>query len=133
MASQHILPDSRARESKGSKMVDWAMPDGTTRRIEVEICYCANCGKPSQWVPKDNTAAAFYLCDECFEKYGAIAGTCAVSDQQFCENVVQEMLDAHGRPLTDLELFKLMEQGELGTGLELLMRESPYKVYKPSD
>jgi hypothetical protein len=33
-----------------------------------------------------------------------------------------------GRDLTELELFALLEQGKLGSPLELLNRESPYAV-----
>ena len=47
--------------------------------------------------------------------------------------VAYEMRERFGRELTDLELFRKAERGELGTALELLARESPYKVYRARD
>jgi len=109
--------------------IDWF---GKTQRIEMVPAYCANCGLCNWYVPKDNTTFAFYLCNQCHEQYGEIAGHYAMPDEQFCQNVSNEMHEKFKRDLTDLEIFKLLEKGELGTSLELLVKESPYKVYKPS-
>jgi hypothetical protein len=45
--------------------------------------YCANCGADGGYVPEDMKQVAFYLCDSCWEKHGAIAGAMAVSDDVF--------------------------------------------------
>lgn len=129
--SMHILPDSRLKEAKGTVIVNWELTDGSTVRIEVEPIYCANCGKLYGYVPKENTTFAFWLCRKCFEAHGEIAGTYAVPEDEFNQKVQTEMQERFGRDLTDLEIFKLLEQGELGRPLELLIRESPYKV--PND
>ncbi len=128
-----VLPDSRllhGDSSTESIMGDWALPDGTVVRIEVVPTYCGSCGRPSkQYVPKDNTAFYFCLCRPCFDKYGHIAGTMVSTVEEFNRDVEYEMMNKFGRALTDLELFHLLERGELGTALEKLNRESPYKVW----
>lgn len=110
-------------------MVDWTA-FGKTVRIEMVPYYCANCGKKQGYVPKENTSFAMYLCKKCHETLGDIAGTYAMPDDEFCQNVANEMTEKFGRGLTDLELFALMEKGELGRELELLNKESPFKVYQ---
>ena len=126
---QNVLPDSRLHDRlHGSVMADWTLTDGSTVRIEMAAVYCASCGVPFGWVPAENTAFAFWLCNQCFEQYGAVVGTCVMPDEEFCRNVQHEMQAKHGRDLSELELFRLIEQGKLGKELELLARESPYKV-----
>jgi hypothetical protein len=126
----HILPDSRLTHHPtfGSQMVDWPMPDGTTVRCECVMVYCANCGKEFGYVPKDNTSFAFWLCAKCFETHGAIAGTYAQPDDEFCKSVQEEMRKKFGRDLTGEELLALQECGKLGKALELLEKESPFPV-----
>ncbi len=125
-----VLPDSRLREPKGTAMVDWPLPSGKTVRVEAEKVFCANCGVPYGYVPKENTAFTCWLCNQCFEQYGAVAGTFAVPDEQFCRAVEYEMTERFGRALTDLEILAAMDQGKLGSALEKLARESPYPVYE---
>jgi hypothetical protein len=122
----HVLPDSRAREPKGCRVVDWELPDGRTVRVEAEPVYCASCGCPFGWVPRENMAFCFWLCNQCFERYGAIAGTYAAPDEEFRRAVVAEVEARFGRGLTDTELGRLAGEGRLGRALELLSRESPY-------
>jgi hypothetical protein len=128
-----MLPDSRlADRDMSTVMADWALPDGRTVRIECSPVYCANCGSMYGYVPKDNTVFVMWLCNRCFEQYGAVAGTYAVPDEQFCKDVAHEMHEAYGRTLSDWELFNLMERGALVAPLVALEKESPYRVYRAS-
>ena len=132
-----VLPDSRLASSQGGVMVDWplTLPDGTERTVRVECVpvFCGNCGVPYGYVPKDNTTFAFYLCPPCFEKYGEVAHTYALPDDEFNRNVEHEMKERFGRPLTASEIAVAADMGLLGKKLELLIAESPYKVHEYND
>ncbi len=122
------LPDSRlADRDFGTVMMDWPLPDGTTVRIECSPIYCANCGELQGHCPRWSTTWACYLCLPCLELHGAIAGTLAVPDQEFMDAVAYEMQARFGRQLTADELVVACEQGQLGSALEKLARESPYR------
>lgn len=123
-----VLPDSRLQSAVGCIMADWELPDGRTVRIEVQPIFCGNCGKHYGFVPKENTTFAFWLCRKCYEKYGAVAGTCAVPEDEFNRSVEAEMVERFGRSLTAVEVAALKEQDKLGRMLELLEKESPYPV-----
>lgn len=126
--SAHILPDSRLKDSSlATVMADWENPDGSFTRMEMQPVYCASCGIHYGWVPVFTTFAC-WLCNQCHEQYGVLAGTYVQPEEEFNQAVAQEMLERFGRSLTDLELFALMEQGKLGIALENLNKESPYKV-----
>lgn len=87
-----ILPDCRAKDPKGiiqSKIGNW-----------VPI-YCANCGKSGGAVPEENMNFAFYLCDNCVEAHGKIAGTMMMPDQVFWERVRQEQKEKRKKKLSD--------------------------------
>ncbi len=124
-----VLPDSRLQRHKiGTKIVDWPLIGGGTARIEVEMVYCASCGHLYGWVPLENTTFACFLCDQCYSQYGDIEGTWVASDEEFNRNVVYEMDRRYGHTLTAEEILREIEGHTLGTALEKLMRESPYKV-----
>src|SRR5262245_40247221 len=102
-----ILPDSRMKnETVGSVMADWPMADGKTVRVECVKVYCGNCGKEYGFVPRENTTFAFWLCNQCFEKYGAVAGTFALPDEEFCQAVQHEMQERLGRDLSEQEILR---------------------------
>lgn len=69
-----VLPDSRAQRTVGAQQIGmaWWVP-----------IYCANCGAKGGMVPEDNCTFAFWLCNNCWETHGAIAGTMAVPDELF--------------------------------------------------
>lgn len=95
--------------------------------MECVPVFCVNCGAEHGYVPLENTTFSFWLCQPCFDKYGAIAGTMVRPDHEFWEKVYQEM-DAHyGHCLNEIELFMLQEQG--WGRLASLVKESPIKVY----
>ena len=124
----HVLPDSRlaSRADFGCVMADWELPGGGTIRLEMMPIYCANCGKHYGYVPKENCTFACWMCNECVAKYGLIANTYAMPDDEFNRAVAFEVQERYGKDMTELELFKEIEQGRIGTALEKLERESPY-------
>jgi hypothetical protein len=125
MSTTDLLPDSRLLSNVGAVMREWPMPDGTKVWIETVPCFCANCGAEGPFVPKENTTFMFWLCRKC-EHFGAIAGTMTMPDHVFFQKVADEMLESHGRYLDGLDLVVLAAAGSLGSGLEKLIKESPY-------
>ena len=107
-----ILPDSRARETKGCIFT----PAGTWVSV-----FCANCGTPGGSCPEESTFL-FYLCNACFKTYGTVAGTMAVPDQAFYSRVAQEQQEAHGRALTHNELLAVV--AEDASPLATLLKEA---------
>jgi hypothetical protein len=97
-----ILPDSRAKETKGRIFTKSA---GTWVPV-----FCANCGVPGGSCPEENMTFMFYLCQKCNDTYGAIAGTMVMPDEVFFEKLKQEQLAAHGRYLTVPELVKVVQE-----------------------
>lgn len=130
--SKNVLPDSRLarRPDLGSVMVDWPLGDGTSIRLEAVKIYCANCGVPYGYVPRENTTFAFWVCASCAEKHGPVPGTFAVPDDEFNESVEHEVRARFGRDLTEAELIAAARDGRLGPALEALARDSPYPVRK---
>lgn len=122
-----VLPDSRLthRTTLGSVMADWAMPDGTTVRVECVPCFCANCGKSNGFVPKENTHFAFWLCQPCFDAYGDLPpGMYVQPDDAFWADVRAEMERTYGHVLSGDELAGMTE-ADLSPALQKLLTESP--------
>jgi hypothetical protein len=110
-------------------MAEWAQPDGSVLLLEMEPIYCFNCGKDAGYIPKDVMSHACYLCSGCsLDGWGEYASQLMNPDQEFWDKVAEETLARFGRKLTHKELVTLGEQGQLGTALDLLSRESPYKL-----
>lgn len=89
-----ILPDSRpqvARAVKAYRALNW-----------VPI-FCANCGADGGMVPEENMTFAFYLCQPCADRWGAIAGTYMEPDEVFWKKVHDAMMEKFGRILTPEE------------------------------
>lgn len=55
---------------------------GQFRTLWVPI-YCANCGAEGGRVPEENCKFAFWLCENCFQTHGKIAGTMSMPDEVF--------------------------------------------------
>lgn len=95
-----ILPDSRARETKGRIFT----------QIGVWIpVFCANCGVPGGSCPEENMTFLFYLCNKCAETHGAIAGTMMMPDEVFFQKLKEEQIASYGRYLTQPELAAVVE------------------------
>lgn len=122
------LPDSRLKDPRGVVRADWTMPDGRTVRLNMEPIFCINCGKPAGYVPQEVMSFVSWLCEPCAEKWGEHASGWATADAAFWALVAAEMKDRFGHVLTQAELTALAEQGRLGTALEKLDRESPYRA-----
>jgi hypothetical protein len=128
--SQDVLPDSRLLDPKATVMTDWPVLDNgviRTIRLELEPIFCASCGRPNGYVPKDVLSWVCWLCRECSAKYGEDASHMLASDELFWADVASEMLDRFGHVLNQAELEALAAARQLGRNLELLERESPYR------
>ena len=113
-----ILPDSRARDPKDlipSKVGYWTPLD------------CASCGNSGGMVPEENCNFAFWLCKDCFEKYGEIAGTLVVPDQVFWQKAKEEQLEKYGRLLDPVEIDVVARED--ASPLATLIREG-FKIIK---
>lgn len=66
--------------------------------------YCASCGVAGGQVPEENCDFAFWLCKECFAKYGHLTNLYVMPDEVFWEHLRQEQLATHGRELSIPEL-----------------------------
>jgi hypothetical protein len=100
MAHLLPLPDSRCRDAKRVIRI------GPMNWIPI---FCANCGADGGRVPQENMSFAFYLCDNCFEKHGAIEGTYAEPDVIFWAKVKAAQIEKYGRELTPEELVLELE------------------------
>jgi len=98
--SVDILPDSRAKRTVGSKQINgtWWIP-----------IFCANCGAVGGFVSEVNMKLAFYLCDNCGEKWGTIANTWTEPDAVFFQRVTEAQLEKYSRLLGPVELLKALE------------------------
>jgi hypothetical protein len=108
----NILPDSRAKVTRGQVFTS----SGTWIPV-----FCANCGTDGGLCPEESTFM-FYLCNDCFDKYGAITGTMTVPDAVFYEKLAQEQQQAFGRPATMSELLQVIENDS--TPLATLLKEA---------
>lgn len=125
-----ILPDSRLKDPKGIVMCDWPMGNGKTVRLCMEPIFCFNCGKPNGYVPQHIMSFVSWLCLDCSVTWGKEASLHSSADEEFWKAVENEMVAKFGKGLTQKELSDLAEHGKLGKPLELLEKESPYKVWK---
>jgi hypothetical protein len=109
-----LLPDSRCKKVFTSK--------GVVFRVGVPWIpiYCASCHCDGGFVPEENCTFAFYLCEPCFERYGAIAGTYAMPDEVFWEKL-REAQQKYGKWLEPDELALALENDR---GLQLLKQEA---------
>ena len=107
-----ILPDSRAKTTKGRVF------RGSQAWVTV---FCAACHREGGLVTETVTFA-FWLCRNCEDKHGAIAGTMKVPDHEFYEKMKQEQLAMAGRPLTHNELLQVV--AEDCTPLATLLKEA---------
>jgi len=95
-----ILPESRLLDRR----------KGSVRGVFLGVSinwipvFCASCGRPHGYVPEENMKFAFWLCDPCADRYGAVAGTLMMPDQVFWSKVREEQLEKYGRILNMQEL-----------------------------
>lgn len=118
MDTSNILPDSRLKNPKGTKRVLWPW-QGKTVALECEPVFCANCGKLHGYVPMVTTTFACWLCNECAEAMGPIAGTMMMPDEAFWKKVEEES----GGVMNFAKLQALAE--EAWGAMAKLLRERP--------
>jgi hypothetical protein len=70
---ENKLPDARFNGRRDHHLV-------TLGRLQFERVYCVNCGCDGGLVTPEAFAHVFYLCDDCVDKHGVIAGTAEVPE-----------------------------------------------------
>jgi hypothetical protein len=113
--SVDILPDSRARETRGSIR----SPLGNLIPV-----HCANCGKPWGMVNEKDLTFAFALCDACAETYGDDAHFYKEPDAEFWARCEGEQSEAGIK--TPEQLAEKIMQG--GNALATLAAEWDAKM-----
>lgn len=117
MSESDILPSSLTKTPK----VDVSMSrDGAVWLY----LFCANCGVDSgyrvreTWLPKQ---FAFYLCDDCVQKYGAPAAMMMEPDMVFWKRVAEIQIEEFGHILSDQEL--VVQLDDLSSSMSKLERD----------
>jgi hypothetical protein len=97
------------------------LPNSLTRNPKIDLkmsgrggnwfyLYCASCGKDGGRVREseipNREEFAFYLCNDCAEKYGPIANTMMIPDALFFQKIREAQLEKEGR---ELEAFEIVE------------------------
>ena len=100
-APADVLPESRARETKGRIF--------TANGVWIPI-FCANCGIEGGKVPEEGMTFAFWLCRKCEITYGKVTGVMCLPDEVFWEKLKQEQLAHFGYYPTQEELAKVLEE-----------------------
>ena len=93
------------------------LPNCLTRTPQVDryICqpgtwfhlYCANCHKSAPYRVRDTEMPAqyaFYLCNDCADKWGEPAGCTKIPDEIFGAKVQAAMMEEYGHILNDTEV-----------------------------
>jgi len=118
--AQDVLPDSRLKDKD----------KGNTRLAFANLCpmnwvpiFCANCGAKGGFVPEENCTFAFYLCNDCAEKWSPLVGTMAVPDDIFWQKVREAQVEKYGRELSVQELAAALAEQE--SDLAKLAKEAP--------
>jgi hypothetical protein len=109
-----ILPDSRAKTARGIVSV---------RGTNYIPIFCANCGKQGGGVSQEHVTFCFWLCDHCYEKWGAVAGVSFVPDEVFWEKVKAAQLEEYGHILDADEIF--LEAAKPESIIAKLVRDAP--------
>lgn len=111
--ADEILPNSLTNTPK----IDWEHSHGVTWFY----LFCASCGADGGRVMDTCLPAqyAFYLCNDCVEKYGEPAGFMKTPDDIFMAKVQQAMVEQYGHILTEFEILeKLSERYSIISMLE---------------
>lgn len=114
------LPNSLTKTPK----IDWGASHGVTWFY----LFCASCGTdggrvmdtmlPSQY--------AFYLCNDCAEKYGEPAGFTKTPDDVFMEKIANAMIERYGHVLNESEVLR--ELGDKNSVISKLEREGLQRI-----
>ncbi len=84
-----ILPDGRLQHHKTGIIRGWSPYAGSGNW---EPVFCGNCHRLCLYVPTENMTFAFYLCNECVNTWGQIAGVMLIPDEVWWEQVRQDAI-----------------------------------------
>lgn len=72
--------------------------------------FCGSCHcDDGQMVPEQSCDFAFYLCDPCADRYGALDGVEMIPDEVWFARIRDAQLEDHGRELTHVELVEQLD------------------------
>lgn len=108
------------------------LPNCLTRKIDWNLSrngqtwlylYCANCGADGGRILEcevpNKEEFAFYLCDPCAEKHGAITGTMMVPDELIFQKIAEAQVEKYGGLLTPQQLaIELQDETSLMSKLK---------------
>lgn len=116
MKALNILPNCLTKEPK----IDWSLSGhgGTWYYL-----FCGSCGADGgrvmdTYLPKQ---FAYYICEDCLEKYGTVLGTYVEPDEVFRQKVITAIEEDYGRHLTEAEI--LYELGDPSSTISKLEKE----------
>lgn len=108
MSQELLLPSSVPKVSRNVTRFFW--PNfGWVNCIPI---FCANCGDGGPFIPEATMDFAFYLCDDCYKTWGAIAGTFAVPDEVFWARIRDAQIEKYGRILDPNELAEAIKESD---------------------
>lgn len=112
--SADVLPICTTRELRGRVLIEgeWCVP-----------VFCMNCHKQQGYrnEPVPGSGYVGYLCVPCAEKWSPLVGTMVVPDSVHAAKCRNEMLESHGRELTETEILKALD--DVNSPLAKLARE----------
>jgi hypothetical protein len=102
MSGENVLPNCIPSSHK----IDWNLSRSGANWLYL---YCANCGCDGGRVREcdlpNKEEYAFYLCDPCAEKYGAVTNTMMVPDEVVFKKITEAQIEKYGAPLTAQQLI----------------------------
>jgi hypothetical protein len=109
-----LLPNSIPRERK----IDTHISSHGNNWIYI---FCASCGTDGGRVLENECDFAFYLCNDCAEKFGQIDGTYMVPDEVFWQKLADAQMEKYGRLLAADEIAITLDDHD--SLLSRLMKE----------
>lgn len=114
MSAPDVLPICTTRELRGEITIDG---------VPHVPCYCMNCHQQKGFRDKPQPGSGYvgYLCERCAEAWSPLVGTMLVPDAVHAARCRDEMLESHGRELTEIEVVAALDDAT--SPLSLLVRE----------
>jgi hypothetical protein len=109
-----VLPICTTREIRGRVLIEgvWCVP-----------CYCMNCHRQHGFCNEPGPGSGYvgYLCEKCAETWSPLIGTMIVPDAVHAHRCRDEMLESHGREMTEAEILVALD--DASSPLAKLARE----------
>lgn len=108
------------------------LPSCTTREVTESVVsgghthvplFCGSCGVRGGYVIRDRCNFAFWLCNDCSERWSPMVGVMMVPDEVVWAQMALESQDAQGNPFSHEKVSELMRDGS--SPLAKLIRDLP--------